>query len=120
MTYLALGEKTIEPKLRQFVKVKNHASIEHSFGLVVKLRPTPHEHQGSISSTCFHTAFTHEDPKSKKKMFDMTVFFALLGYLSVKVASKMMVKLTPGWKNYEAIECCNTFEAFLWFFTPDL
>jgi len=36
-----------------------------------------------------------EDPKSAKKTERLTVFFALLGSMSVKALSKMLVKLTP-------------------------
>ena len=32
----------------------------------------------------------------RKKLLELTVFFALLGSVRVKVASKMLVKLTPG------------------------
>ena len=41
-------------------------------------------------------AFTSADPKSAKKTVKLSSFFALLGYASVKAASKMLVKLTPG------------------------
>ena len=40
-------------------------------------------------------AFTLKDPKSAKKLLNLTVFFALLGSASVKAARKMMVKLIP-------------------------
>ena len=41
------------------------------------------------------TAFTRVDPKSAKKIDNMTVFFARLGSVSIKAARKMSVKLTP-------------------------
>ena len=41
-------------------------------------------------------AFTHVDPKSAKKLLDLTVFFALLGSLCVKAACRTLMKLTPG------------------------
>ena len=50
--------------------------------------------QGSISSMCLRAAFTWVGHKSKKKLLDLTVFFALLGYAHVKAACKMLVKLT--------------------------
>ena len=40
-------------------------------------------------------AFTRVDPKSAKKMLNLTVFFALLGSVRVKAACRMLVKLTP-------------------------
>ena len=54
------------------------------------------EIQGLISPTCLWVAFTHEDPRKRKKLLEMIVFFALLGSACVKAACKMMVKLTPG------------------------
>ena len=47
----------------------------------------------SISPTCLRAVFTCAIPE---KLLELTVFFALLGSASVKVACKMMVKLTPG------------------------
>jgi len=41
-------------------------------------------------------AFAPTDPKSAKKTDDLSVNFALLGYVCVKVASKTLMKLTPG------------------------
>ena len=41
-------------------------------------------------------AFTPADPESAKKTVKLSSFFALLGSSSVKAASKMLVKLTPG------------------------
>jgi len=35
------------------------------------------------------------DPKSAKKTDSLTVFFALLGYISVKASRKTLMKLTP-------------------------
>ncbi len=39
----------------------------------------------------------HADPKSTKQTDGLTAFFVLLGSELVKAASKMLVKLTPGW-----------------------
>ena len=36
------------------------------------------------------------DPESAKKLLNLTVFFALLGFASVKAARRMLMKLTPG------------------------
>ena len=41
-------------------------------------------------------AFTLADPKSAKKLLNLTVFFALLGSMSAKAARRTLVKLTPG------------------------
>ena len=41
-------------------------------------------------------AFTPADPKSAKKLLNLTVFFALLGSTSAKAARRTLVKLTPG------------------------
>ena len=41
-------------------------------------------------------AFTLADPKSVKKLLDLTVFFALLVSASVQAARRMLMKLTPG------------------------
>jgi len=38
----------------------------------------------------------HPDHKSAKKTDGLTVFFALLGFVHVKAARKMLVKSTPG------------------------
>jgi len=40
-------------------------------------------------------AFAHKDPKSTKSTVDLTVFLKLLGSAIVKVAHKMLAKLTP-------------------------
>ncbi len=42
------------------------------------------------------SAFMCSDPESAKKTDGLTVFFVLLGSLCIKVARKMLVKLTPG------------------------
>jgi len=47
-------------------------------------------HQHSTSS------FTRADPKSTKRLDELTVFFALLGSVSAKAVHRMLVKLTPG------------------------
>jgi len=41
-------------------------------------------------------AFTRADPKNAKKLFNLTVFFALLGSSRVKAARRMLVKLNQG------------------------
>ena len=41
----------------------------------------PVRNKGSISTTCLTAAFTQADPKSAKKLLELTVFFALLGSL---------------------------------------
>ena len=41
-------------------------------------------------------AFTLANPKSGKKLLNLTVFFMLLGTARVKAAHRMLVKLTPG------------------------
>ena len=45
-------------------------------------------------------AFTPADTKRAKKLLDLTVFFALLGSGSVKAACRMLMKLTPGVKDF--------------------
>ena len=44
-------------------------------------------------------AFTLADPKSAKKLLDLTVFFALFMSLGVKAARRMLMKLTQGLTN---------------------
>ena len=51
--------------------------------------------QVSISSTCLCAAFTQAGPKSAKSCLIWLSFFELLGSAHVKIAHKMMVKLTP-------------------------
>ena len=41
-------------------------------------------------------AFTLADPKSAKKVLNLTVLFALLVSAGVKAAYKTLMKLTPG------------------------
>ncbi len=43
-----------------------------------------------------HTAFTLVDPKSVKKIDNLTVFFTLLGSASVKAVRRTLMKLSPG------------------------
>jgi len=42
------------------------------------------------------TAFTLVDPKSVKKIGNLTVFFTLLGSASVKAVRRTLMKLSPG------------------------
>ena len=37
----------------------------------------------------------HADPKSAKKLLNLTVFIALLGSARIKAACRTLVKLTP-------------------------
>jgi len=41
-------------------------------------------------------AFVSADPKSAKKTVKLSVYFAHLGSIFVKVAQRMLMKLTPG------------------------
>jgi len=50
--------------------------------------------KGSISPL-FYSNFFREDPKYGKKTDGLIAFFALLGSVCVKAASKMLVKSTP-------------------------
>jgi len=50
---------------------------------------------GLILPICLCPAFTCPDPKSAKKTDSLTVFVALLGSESVKVAPNMFIKSTP-------------------------
>ena len=50
---------------------------------------------GSILSTCLDTAFTLADPESAKKLLELTVFFALLGFAFVKAAHKRIGEIDP-------------------------
>ena len=43
-------------------------------------------------------AFMLADPKSAKKLLDLTVFFELLGSARLIAAKRMLTKLTPGVK----------------------
>jgi len=45
------------------------------------------------------TAFTLVDPKSVKKIGNLTVFFMLLGSARVKAVHRMLVKLTPAFES---------------------
>ena len=45
-------------------------------------------------------AFTPADPKSGKKLLNLTVFFALSGSAGVKAARRTLMKLTPGDREY--------------------
>ena len=55
-------------------------------------------------------AFALVDPKSAKKLLNLTVFFALLGFERVKAARRTLVKLNP-----DPVACHNI-QAFLTFF----
>ena len=44
---------------------------------------------------CLLPAFTFSDPKSAKKLLNLTVFLVFLGSVGVKAALKILVKLTP-------------------------
>jgi len=48
--------------------------------------------QVSISPTIYEELFCAQIPKVQKNVDDLTVFFALVGSLSVKAALKMLVK----------------------------
>ena len=55
--------------------------------------------QGVNFTNVLWAAFTPADPKSAKKLLNLTVFFALLGSACVKAARRMLVKLTPDWSD---------------------
>ena len=46
-------------------------------------------------SNVLRVASMRADPKISKKLLNLTVFSALLGYARVKAACRMLVKLTP-------------------------
>ncbi len=50
--------------------------------------------QGVDSINVLRTAFTLADPKSVKKIDNLTVFFTLLRSASVKAVRKMLMKLS--------------------------
>ena len=62
------------------------------------------KHVFHIKKTCsgvnftniLRAAFVLADPKSTKKLLNLTVFFALLVSAGVKAARRTLVKLTPG------------------------
>ena len=56
--------------------------------------------------------YTHRSGK-RKKLHDLAVFFALLGFARGKAAHKMMVKLTPGFD--ESCATTYTFRLVLYF-----
>jgi len=45
---------------------------------------------------CFTQAYIRVDSKRTKKSDDLTVFFALLGYVLIKAACTTLMKLSPG------------------------
>jgi len=47
----------------------------------------------SISSTFYMQLLGMQIPKAQKDPYDVTVFFALLGYVCIKAACKMLVKM---------------------------
>jgi len=48
-------------------------------------------------------ALTLVDPKSVKRIDNLTVFFTLLGSAHVKASPKMLAKLAPGWRRGKLI-----------------
>jgi len=50
----------------------------------------------SIFINVLSTAFTLLDPKSVKKIDNLTVFFMLLGSESIKAVQRTLMKLSPG------------------------
>ena len=75
-------------------------SLSHFRSCVLKAAAGPACKKGRRQSVDFinvlSAAFTLADPKSAKKLLDLTVFFALLGYASVKSACRILMKLAPG------------------------
>jgi len=67
-----------------------YAGVKAARKMLVKLTP------GVNFINIQRIAFTLVDPKSVKKIDNLTVFFTLLVYLCVKAARKMLVKSTPG------------------------
>jgi len=57
--------------------------------------------QVSISPIIYEELFSAQIPKVQKDMDDLTVFFAVVGSLSVKAACEMLLKTTPGCKFVE-------------------
>jgi len=50
---------------------------------------------GSISQTVYANLLHAQIPKEQKRLYGLTVFFALLGSSSIKAFLKMLVKLAP-------------------------
>ncbi len=59
---------------------------------ITLMKPTP----GVNFFNILHTAFALVDPKSVKKIDNLTVFFTLLGSASVKAVRRTLMKLSPG------------------------
>ena len=56
----------------------------------------PHKQRSGVNFTnVFTSSFYSSRSQKKKKLLDLTVFFALLGSVYVRAALKMLVKLTP-------------------------
>ncbi len=51
---------------------------------------------GVNSTNILHTDFMRTNPRSAKKTYNFTVFFALLGSECIKAARKTLVKLATG------------------------
>ena len=66
---------------------KAFSDLRHTKRITVQL--------GVDFTNILRAAFTIADPKSTKKLLDLTVFFALLVSAGVKAARRMLMKLTP-------------------------
>ena len=55
----------------------------------------------------FTRSFYAHRSQKRKKLLDLTVFFALLGSAQVKAARKLLVKLTPGDNGPFCLNCRN-------------
>jgi len=56
----------------------------------------PYQTTGGNFINVLQAAFVCADPKSAKKIDNLTVFFTLLGSTPVKADRRMLMKLTPG------------------------
>ncbi len=75
------------------IVLKHNFLLSKSFKLVLK-ESKSRSGVNFINVLC--TAFTLVDPKSVKKIDNLTVFFTLLGSARVKAVRRTLVKLTPG------------------------
>ena len=74
-------------------------------------------HPGFDFINVLREAFTLVDPKSVKKIDNLTVFFTLLGSLRVKAVRRTLMKLSPGFTVYIFASGLRTKILVLW--TPD-
>jgi hypothetical protein len=100
------AKKTLLQFYRKSIEGTLSTSHTHRINFTNPLAQSPND-LGSISTTCLLAALTPVAPKSIRIQSSCQYLFTLLGSATIKAVYKMLVKLTPGAKEFGIISFTN-------------